>query len=273
LKELGVRWVRFDFDWSKIQPNSATSYNWAGYDKVADALRANGINGLGIIDYTPAWARRDDCSSSDKCEPKNLTDFANFAGSVAARYGPKGMHTWEIWNEPNSAEFWLPTPNTADYTQMLKQSYLAIKHADIESTVLTGGTSSAGTGNNNFAASDFLAGIYTNGGRGYFDAVADHPYSRPFLPAFNWYRNAWQQMANTQPSIRSVMIANGDTNKKIWITEYGAATNGPGVAASNGLYFDEQNADHVTEALQARMAALSYKPRSHLPLVGTFLLV
>jgi len=252
MRALGVRWVRFDVDWSQIQPSSSSAYSWAGYDRVASALQANGLNGLGIITYTPAWARMAECSGSDKCSPSDPNAYANFAGTVAARYAPKGIHTWEIWNEPNSADFWLPEANTSAYTQILKLSYAAIKHIDPRSTVLTGGTASNGTGHGNLLPADFIAGIYANGGRGYFDAVADHPYSRPFLPSFNWYWNAWQQMANTQPNIRSIMVANGDGAKKIWITEYGTPTGGPGGLATNGLLFSERDDDHVTEALQAK---------------------
>ena len=33
-------------------------------------------------------------------------------------------------------------------------------------------------------------------------------------------------MYQTSPSIRSIMVANGDSAKKIWITEFGAPTSG-----------------------------------------------
>ena len=252
MRNLGIRWVRFDVDWSEIQPDSSNAYNWAGYDRVVAALQANGLSGLGIITYTPAWARSSECTTSNKCSPSNPAVFAKFAGIVAARYAPKGIHTWEIWNEPNITDFWLPSANTAAYTQMLKLSYRNIKLTDAHSTVLTGGTASTGTGKGSLSPADFVAGIYANGGYGYFDAVANHPYSRPFLPSFDWYWNAWQQMANTKPNIRSIMVANGDAAKKIWITEYGTPTGGPGGLATNGLILSERNDDHVTEALQSR---------------------
>jgi hypothetical protein len=137
------------------------------------------------------------------------------------------------------------------YTQMLKLSYSSIKAVDPASTVLTGGTAACGTGSGNLSASDFLSGIYANGGKGYFDAVADHPYAIPFLPEFGWYWNYWQQMAATSPSVRSVMVAAGDGAKKIWITEYGTPTGGPGSVAASGMTMAEQPDDHVTEALQA----------------------
>ena len=73
---------------------------------------------------------------------------------------------------------------------------------------------------------DFLTCIYKDGGKDYFDAVADHSYTFPALPSSNNI-NIWQQMSKTNPSLRSIMIANGDGDKKIWITEFGAPTDGP----------------------------------------------
>ena len=80
----------------------------------------------------------------------------------------------------------------------------------------------------NISPIDFLSNIYRDGAEPYFNAVGIHPYSYAALPAnfYNW--SAWSQISNTTPSLRSVMIANGDTAKQIWITEFGAPTGGPG---------------------------------------------
>ena len=67
-----------------------------------------------------------------------------------------------------------------------------------------------------------------------------HPYSTPFLPCaptapicvFNPHtsrrdrygmKNGWDRMLNA----RRIMVAHGDSAKKIWITEFGGPTNGP----------------------------------------------
>ncbi len=255
MRAIGVTWVRFDIQWSTVQSAGAGSYDWSSYDNIVAALRATGLHGLAVVDYTPAWARDPACASSDKCEPAQATDYANFATAVAARYAPQGLTTYEIWNEPNITDFWLPSANSVLYSQMLKLSYTGIKQADPSATVLTGGTAACGTGNGNLSPADFVQGLYTNGAKGYFTAVADHPYSRPFLPYFDWYWNAFQQISNTTPSVRSVMVANGDAGKKIWLTEYGMPTGGPGGLATSGMSMAEQNDDHDTEGLQATAAS------------------
>ena len=124
------------------------------------------------------------------------------------------------------------------------------------STVLLGGLSPAANAEGNIAPVDFLSQVYAAGDRAYFDAVAFHPYSFPVLPLNPQPWNAWTQMATASSSLRSVMLANGDGEKKIWVTEYGAPTGGPGASTNNGTLANYSAAvDHVTEALQAQMMA------------------
>lgn len=80
----------------------------------------------------------------------------------------------------------------------------------------------------------FLQSLYTNGARSSFNAVGHHPYSYPALPTDEHDWNSWSQMSVesfagggiVRPSLRGIMTANGDSAKKIWITEFGAPTSG-----------------------------------------------
>jgi hypothetical protein len=211
---------------------------------------SRGIQILGTIAYTPAWARPS--GTTDKYPPTNVSDYGNFCKATAQHFGPMGVHAYEVWNEPNLSGFFMPSPNVVKYTAMLKACYTAIKSVDPNSTVMTGGTSPAGSYNNPGSTSqingiNFLEGIYANGGKGYFDAVAHHPYTFPYDPSTvaNW--SAWYQMFGTSPSLRSVMIANGDGNKKIWGTEWGAPTNGP---SGSGYVSESTQAAEVTSAFK-----------------------
>jgi hypothetical protein len=228
-RALGVRWLRFDMAWSGVQEGGRDSYNWAPYDALVRAANSRGIKLLGMIGYTPAWARPTDCRSDDKCAPANVHDFAFFAGQAARRYGPLGLHAWEIWNEQNGGTFWKPAPSPSLYARMLQTSYSSIKENDPEAWVLTGGMAAVYTGGGLYSSVDFLKAIYRNGAKGAFDAVGAHPYC--FAGSFDcpnqdasW--SAWSQMSSTSESLRSVMVANGDQDKRIWGTEYGAPTAG-----------------------------------------------
>jgi hypothetical protein len=146
---------------------------------------------------------------------------------VAARYAPKGVNIFEIWNEPNNAGFWQPAPNPSAYTADLVAAYSAIKAVDPAAFVISGGLAPEATDGTNISPIDFLKAMYADGAKGSFDALGYHAYSYPALPNTYESWSAWSQMAQTSPSIRSVMASNGDSSKSIWITEFGAPTGGP----------------------------------------------
>jgi hypothetical protein len=240
LQALGSRWLRLDVTWSYVQMGGSNSYDWSQDDAPIQGAIARGINVDGNLAYTPWWAQPNGVDD-DHYPPSNPADFAGFAAAAARHYAPMGVHTWEIWNEPNNPAFWKPSPNVTQYAAMLVQAYAAIKSVDPTATVLTGGTSLEPTTPTSVSAVDFLSGLYANGAGGHFDAVAHHPYTWPNMPANGDPGSAWSQMADTNPSLRSLMTANGDANKQIWATEYGAPTN------------------EVTEAEQSAMIALAFE--------------
>jgi hypothetical protein len=243
LQQMGAKVIRFDIDWGAIQSGGASSYNWAAQDAVVQAAAARGISVIGMIGYTPAWARA--ANTSDKYPPTNVADYGTFCGAVARHYGPMGVSAFEVWNEPNLSGFFMPSPDVAKYTQMLKACYTAVKAVAPADTVITGGTAPAGDSTYTVSPISWLQGIYANGGQGYFDAVGHHPYSYPDPPSTQAAWSAWYQMFGTTPSLRSVMIAHGDANKKIWATEWGMPTNGP---SGSGYVSEATQATQITQA-------------------------
>jgi hypothetical protein len=228
-KALGVRWLRFDMAWSGVQADGSDSYDWEPYDRLVRAARDRDIKLLGMIGYTPAWARPANCRGDDKCAPANVQDFAFFAGQAARRYGPLGLHAWELWNEPNGELFWKPAPSPSAYAGLLRAAYKAIKQSDDNAWVVTGGLMPAATGGSSFSPVDFLAAIYRDGAKGSFDAVGMHPYcwAGSFdCPSRYAAWSAWSQMSGTRGNLRSVLATNGDQDKLIWGTEYGAPSTG-----------------------------------------------
>ena len=264
LKASGVEWIRYDVDWSRVQSNGPNSYNWNALDTMATALKAENMQGLGIITYTPAWARASVCAQSNKCYPADPNAFATFANTVVKRYEPQGIHTWEVWNEENITDFWKPSADPVIYATLLEQTYAQIKLADPTAIVLTGGLARSGTGGGSMSAVDYMNALYADGAQGSFDAVALHPYSFPFLPSFPTGDNSWLEM----PQVHAIMTANGDGNKKIWVTEFGAPTNGPGIEATTGTTIREAGDDHVSEDLQERILADALRLDSSYSWVG-----
>jgi hypothetical protein len=245
----GAEWILFDLDWRALQ-QSATDWNgWSrgangngGFDAAVTAAHARGLQVLGTITYSPPWAR--DLSvcpylgdgDVGHCFPTadHVADYAAFAGAAAARYGSQStdpalrdtVTAWQLWNEPNHQEFSQPFPDPARYADMEKQAYAAIKGADPDATVITGGTAPASdqsTGGHQveYSPTSWLDALYANGAQGSFDGVGHHPYSFPWNPLD--YNASWNAYSITE-SLHEIMTENGDGTKRVWGTEMGVAT-------------------------------------------------
>lgn len=253
---VGVSWVRVDLGWDRIQPVSAAAYDWSSFDRTVFAARARGLSVLPILTYTPPWARPTGCTTP-KCAPADPARFATFAGVAATRYAPLGVHTWEVWNEPNVVQFWEPAPSAAQYVALLSLTARAVRQADPVATIISGGLAPAATGGGSISQIEFLTAFCQLGGAALVEAVGYHPYSYPVLPGHRAPWNAWTQLGATSPSFQSVLASHGAPGKPIWITEYGAPTGGPGAVGTTNDLNLANHPDHVDEELQAQMATYS----------------
>lgn len=227
MKAGGITKIRLDANWDWVQYGGKGTFDWAQLDQAVASIRAAGMSADLIVDGCPPWAAVSGTAGDPSPQPASSAQYAQWASAVAARYAPRGVHTFEIWNEPNAAGFWQPAPNPAAYTADLIAAYKAIKIVDPSAFVLSGGLAPESNDGSNINAITFLQSMYAHGARNYFDGLGYHPYSYPALP--NTYKSwsGWSQMSQTSPSIRSVMTANGDSGKQVYITEVGAPSGGP----------------------------------------------
>jgi hypothetical protein len=227
MKAMGITSVRLDANWYWGQLNGPGTFVWAPLDEAMASIHKVGLSADLILDGCPPWASVPAANGAEFSQPASSAAFATWAKAVAARYGPEGAKYFEIWNEPNLVGSWAPTPNPAAYTADLKAAYAAIKAVDPSARVLSGGLAPTYDTSTTINPTTFLTDMYAHGAKGSFDGVGDHPYSFPAAPDTFESWSGWSQMAATASSMRSVMTANGDAAKKIWITEYGAPTVGP----------------------------------------------
>ena len=214
--QTGATWMRVLIDWHVIEPVKG-QFNWGYADHWINGALKRGMKVLGLIAYTPEWARYPDAYYT--APPADPANFAAFSTAVVQRYGDR-ISDWEIWNEPNLPLFFGYAERPADvYTQVLKAAYPAIKAVQPNSVVISGGLSRA-VGVD--APTNFLNQMYASGVKGYFDAFAMHPYVFPGGMAED-FDNGWSDLAR----VRDIMVANGDGDKKIWMTELGAPTSAP----------------------------------------------
>ncbi len=217
---MGLTRLRLDFDWSRIEPTQGI-FDWTATDRIVSAADARGITVHGLITYTPTWARP--AGTNEKHPPTNDGDFASFSAAVVQRYRPRGVSSWEVWNEPNIPNFWSAPggPDASRYASLLTASAGAIHRADPAATVVTGGLAPAvDAAGVSIAPGTFLTRLFATVDPGVVQGVAIHPYSYPALPtaALNW--NTFARL----PEYKQIVAAGEGRALPIWITEFGAPT-------------------------------------------------
>ncbi|WP_441245664.1 cellulase family glycosylhydrolase [Kitasatospora sp. McL0602] len=264
----GAKWVRVDLSWKNIQPDNATHYQWQRFDRIVKAAQARNLEVLATLAYTPTWARKSGCGKDDGCPPAKPEAFAAFAKAASQRYTPMGVHTWEIWNEPN-LPFWAPKPDPAGYTDLLVATSKALHAADPKAFVLMGGLAAVGTDPSSgyVAQAEFLDAVCKLGANKAVDAISYHPYTYPYLPSAKTdFGTAMEQISTTKDNLVGVLSSNGTPNLPVWLTETGAPTQGPG-SATDGKAIGPDTT-HVTEAFQAQIAADTVPAAAANPHVG-----
>ena len=175
--------------------------------------------------------------------------YATYISTMAKQYGAN-VAAWEVWNEPDEAEFWGKAGgDPVQYAALLKAVYPKMPRS---TKVFVGGL----VGNNY----DFLAKVYQAGAKGSFDGVATHTDTAcsivgpdSFYKDPNGAISRWSFLGIK--SVRDVMVANGDADKPIWITELGWNTSSG--LCDSGMWAGQKNAG-VTAAEQAEFLGMAW---------------
>lgn len=202
----GAGWVREDFHWFWIEPQQG-NFQWEYYDRMVDLLVGRGLHIIGVLGHPPGWATYEpgDDPSGPSFYAPDPQRFAEFAAQVVMRYRHRIVH-WEIWNEPDNPQFWLPHPDPIAYAELLSTVYPVISAVAPESNVLIGGL--------NPFDSSFLQTIAEHGAWWAFDIINIHPYVDPATPE--------AQGEIGMASIKSIeRVTSWAGGKPIWVTEYG----------------------------------------------------
>ncbi|NJN84375.1 MAG: hypothetical protein HC802_20240, partial [Caldilineaceae bacterium] len=203
--------------------------------------------------------------------------YANFVGAMAGAFCGTSLKAIEVWNEQNLHYEWGNRPlDPAEYMNLLRPAYAAIKAACPSMLVISGAPTPAGS-NPPFAMDDFqyLEGMYQNGLKDYADGIGAHPSGYNVPPSIGWETacSTIQQTGNsfngacdtphhswsfrsTMEGYRNIMMVYGDADKRIWPTEFGWAAGGafdPRYAYANDNSLEEQAAWTV-EAYQIMKA-------------------
>jgi len=248
VQSLGLGWVKQQVKWSNFE-GSPGQMDWSGFDWVVDAATQRGIKIMFSVVDAPHWTRTYFDDNVQGAPPDDLTRFADFLGRLVDRYQGR-IHAIEVWNEQNLDREWDTAEgvNAAQYVEMLRLAYQAIKSRDPNIIVISGALSPVGataTDPNNPArtiymddfayfdrmvAAGFLnycdcVGAHHNGINMPPNVAWDEGYNDPsatFRGPFDNPDHSWS-FKSTLWGYHDRIVAAGD-DKPLCITEFGWAT-------------------------------------------------
>jgi len=248
--ESGSGWARVGVGWCSLEEaGSGLISQWylERLDATVAAAEARGLQVLATLGCTPTWLSGSE-SLTVLPDPARVGEFERVARWLAQRYAGR-IAAWEMWNEPDcSAGTGCGATDPGLYVPVLQAGSTGIRAGDPGAVVVSGGISGVNAA--------WIQGLYAAGGRGWFDALALHPYQGPAAeppeapPAEHPYR-----ITNVE-RVRDVMVAAGDASTPVWFTEFGWTT-GAGEGWFAGV--DEATqADYLARALALVQDTYSY---------------
>jgi hypothetical protein len=251
---IGVESVRMVFDWREAQPyrtladvpeerrpfmrdEGGVPTDWRMFDRYVENAARRRLSLLPVVLFAPPWAAK--YQNSDASPPRSWPAYARFVAALAKRYGRDGafwlerpdvprvpIDWFQLWNEVHFREFWSDQPWERDYAKLLRGTYKAVKKAAPRAKILP-----AGFANKSWT---YLAKLYRQKTRGFFDAIALHPFT-----------NAVDGVVEIIERGRATMARYGDRKLPLMVTEL-SWTSAKGKAAFT--YGNER-----TEAGQAKV--------------------
>lgn len=211
--------IRSSFDWNSMEPSKGT-LDWNNHNMkfIVEELYKNGLHLIPSISgpslfYCESW-------NDMPYSAEQLAGWRNFIAYAAKTLKQYGVTEYEIWNEPNIANFnkYLNDRRGDAYAKLLETAAEEIKKVD--PTAKVGGPSV--TGINGHWGKDYFTEAMDAGMYKYADAIVLHPYEQkpPEICGMDenikWFKNKYREKGIDDPDI--------------WNTELGYTTADDNVA-------------------------------------------
>lgn len=250
--QAGVKWYRLGVPWSYVEQESIGNYDFTSIDTIVNQLVAHSM-----IPYLILSDGNTLYNSNSYAPIPDSTVYFNawlaYVDTVVKRYRDRVNH-WEIWNEPNLDDSWLPSANADDYSALACSTANVIRANDADAVICLGGMA--------LVDIKFIKSCLENGVDQYVDKIGIHPY-RPTPEApqnlLVWTPNS--EFESPYGSYEEEISALKDTialyndSLEIWDTE--------GCFLSDSIYpnplsADPYNPQHSSETTQAKYLARRY---------------
>ncbi len=224
-REAGIVWAKQQFSWEEIEKRK-NQFDWDKSDQIVAVFEKYGLQIIARLDRPPAWAHKD--KTIAQAPPDNLNDYGDFVDAFVRRYRGR-IHYIQVWNEPNIFPEWGNRPvDPAGYAALLEVAYRRAKAADPNIRILSAplAITTPGEpwtpGSNQWRAMDDLAyldALYKAGIKDYVDIISANAFGLRATP--DDPPDPAQLNFQRVVLARKVMEQYGDTNKAVWVNEYG----------------------------------------------------
>ena len=203
LDKLGVKLIRTDFHWNRIQPD-ANTWKLDHFDAYLDAADKHDTKILALVLYDNNAV---ETSPKGKEEgryiaPEDVPLFLEYVRRTVEHYKDR-VYAWEIWNEPDIARFWTGTPE--EFYDLARRTAKTIREVHPKARIL-GPAMTAPLG---AMSAKQIEGLHTAGAM----KNVDHPTMHTYLSDPRGYYNEFLRTQNA--------AAKHGHDGSVWITELG----------------------------------------------------
>jgi hypothetical protein len=220
VRQMGSPWTVEYFPWPYIEPAKG-DYNWSHADAVIKHAENQGVTVIARLGWVPEWAREKETTFTH-LDTEHYDDFAEFVAAFVEHYREQVNHII-IWNEPNlSFEWGYRQVDPEGYVEMLKAVYPRAHAANPDVIVLAGALAPTLEPEGSPAGLDdllYLEQMYEAGAAPYFDGLSAHAYGLTQPPQAPPARDTLN--FRRVELLREIMVAHGDEDKAIYVTEAG----------------------------------------------------
>jgi polysaccharide biosynthesis protein PslG len=184
------------------------------FDRLDEYLKTTN-RPLLVLGATPQWAARNPnqehyakwIGPGSNSAPKDSQVWLDFVRRVSSRY--KGRLDYQIWNEPQLAEFWYPYTSVRTLAEMTRVAYRAIKFNDLRARVVAAPVLPRTSSGGMKRAGVYLAALRWQ--KWPVDVYSCHLYPEPKKGA----PRAGQMIKQVRTGLKDI----GAPTKPLWVTE------------------------------------------------------
>lgn len=228
--EAGVKWVRFDLTWERIE-RRAGEYDWGQYDALVASIAERKLRPLMILAYSNSnyedavdvrksggprvWSR-----TAAPADDRGIEAYSRWAAEAARRYSAH-RPMLELWNEPDHDFFWPPRSDPGGYSKLARSACKAIKAVEPDAYVI--GPGAAHVPDAKGQVPEFLQRVIGSGLIDCLDGVSLHPYLA--RSAIDTTPVVWEATrAAIQSHVKQDKQKKGETVPHLISSEWGLST-------------------------------------------------